>query len=95
VALRVCNSHPSNYGSSSVTVYIQRTEAIDEVPSILHILDYDAAGALVQTSATIELVSVALTFRIGGAQFFRLYTSADQSDDITFYARGFNRSSMF
>lgn len=81
--------------SADVTLYVQRTAEVDEVPSLLHVLDYDAAGSLIQTSATVSTAAIALTFRIGGAQFFRLYTSADQSGDITFWARGFNRSSMF
>lgn len=80
--------------SSTVTVYIQRTDQIDEIPSLLHILDADSEASLVQTSPTVELTSLAVTFRIGGAQFFRLYTSADQTSDITFYAKGFNRENM-
>lgn len=80
--------------SSTVVVYIQRTEKIDEIPSLLHILDADSAASLVQTSPTVELTSLAVTFRIGGAQYFRLYTSGNQTSDITFYAKGFNRENM-
>lgn len=77
--------------SATVTLYVQKTDAIDEVPALLYVLDYDAAGALVQTSATVSTAAFALTYRIGGAQFFRLKCSHDQDPDITFYCRGFNR----
>lgn len=80
--------------SSTITVYIQMTPLVSEVPVVLHILDEDAAGSFAQTSATIETAATALTFRIGGAQYFRLYTSANQTSNITWYAKGFNRENM-
>ena len=78
--------------SADVTLYVQKTDAVDEIPALLYVLDYDAAGALVQTSATVSTAAFTLTYRIGGAQFFRLKCSANQDPDITFYCRGFNRN---
>lgn len=77
--------------SGDVTIYIQKTVAITEIPALMHVLDYDATGSLVQTSATVSTAAIALTFAIGGAQYFRLRTSGDQDQNITYYARGFNR----
>ena len=80
--------------SSDVTIYIQRTDAVTEVPVIMHTLDGDSADSFAQTSAAVSSAAIALTFRIGGAQYFRLKMDGNQTLDLTFYAKGFNRENM-
>lgn len=80
--------------SGTIIPYIQRTPAVSEVPAIMHILDADGAGSFAQTTANISTVITAVTFRIGGAQYLRLRTSGNQTSDVTFYLKGFNRENM-
>lgn len=80
--------------SGKITPYIMRTPAVTEVPVLMHFMAADSAASYAQDSTAISTVSTALTFRIGGAQYLRLRSSGDQTADVTFYAKGFNRENM-
>ena len=76
--------------SAALAPWIQKGEAVDEVPVVRHILDDDATGSFAHaTSAAVTQISV--TFNIGGAQFLRLRAGSNQGQDETFSVRGFNR----
>ncbi len=74
--------------SAQVTVYGQLTPAIDEVPVPIHFFhDIDADTDVVQSSVA-GTGGIILTFKLGGLQFIRIYTSANMTADRTFKVRG-------
>ena len=76
--------------SSTLNPWVQMTEAISEVPVIVHVLDDDATGSFAHAT-TAATTQVAVTFRIGGIQYLRLRCGSNQAADRTMYVRGFNR----
>ena len=72
--------------TATVGIYVQPDDAIATVPKALHVWKLDnTSAALTTSSGTGALtIRVPLTF----VQFFRLYTSANQLADRTFYVRG-------
>jgi len=76
--------------SSTLNPYIQRDSSIATVPVIVHALDDDATGSFAHAT-TAATTQVAVTFRIGGAQYLRMRFGSNQSADRTLYVRGFNR----
>lgn len=77
--------------SSVLGPWIQMDGDIDTVPVIVHVLDDDATGSFAHAT-TAAVTQVAVTFRIGGAQWLRMRFGSNQAADETFYIRGFNRS---
>ncbi len=76
--------------SGTVGPYIQNDEKITTNPFPVHVLDDDATGSFLHaTSAGTGVIAV--TFRIGGAQYIRLYTGANQTANRSFLVKGFNR----
>lgn len=85
---------PALDSSGTVSVRIQKDEKVTTNPVALHgFLDADGDNTILQAT-TSGAGSIAVTFRIGGAQYLRLYVSADQSANRTFYVKGFNREPM-
>lgn len=82
---------PALDASGTVTPYIQMNDAIATVPVAVHALDDDATGSFAHATSS-GAGSIAVTFRIGGAEYIRLYVGADQTANRSFYVRGFNRS---
>jgi len=76
--------------SSTLNPYIQRDGSIATVPVIVHALDDDATGSFAHAT-TAATTQVAVTFRVGGAQYLRMRFGSNQSADRTLYVRGFNR----
>jgi hypothetical protein len=73
--------------ASTVSVYVQRDGAIATVPKPLHYRQSsDNATAAWATTNSSELCYIIIPAE--GVQYFRLYTSADQTSDVTFYAKG-------
>ena len=81
---------PALDSSGTVSVYVQRDEAIATVPVIVHAFDDDATGSFAHATSS-GAGSIVVTFRIGGCRYFRIYVGADQSANRTFYAKGINR----
>jgi len=82
---------PALDASGAVSVRIQMDDIVTTNPVPVHdFLDTDADGTVLQAT-TSGAGSIAVIFRIGGAQFFRLYVGADQTANRVFYCRGFNR----
>jgi len=82
---------PALSSSGTVTPYIQRDDAIATIPVAMVALDDDATGHFAHATSS-GAGSIVAIFRIGGAQYFRLYVSANQSANRLFYCRGFNRA---
>jgi hypothetical protein len=78
--------------SAQITPYIQRTPSEDEVPVPVHFWNDSDADTDVVQSTVAGTGGLAVTFNIGGAQYVRLHSGANQIADRTLYARGFNRS---
>ena len=76
--------------SATITPWVQKSEAIDEVPVVKHVLDADATGSFAHAT-TAAVTQVSVTFRIGGYQYLRLKASANQTDGEIMSVRGFNR----
>ncbi len=77
--------------ASTVSIYVQRDGAIATIPYPLHHGQVTGATPAWGTAAwattnTSELCYVVIPAR--GVQYFRLYTSADQTADVTFYVKG-------
>jgi len=82
---------PTLESTTQVTPYIQKTQDEDDIPVPVYFFhDNDADTDIIQSSVA-ATGGYALTFRIGGAQFVRLYCGTNQTVDRTFYVRGFNR----
>ena len=76
--------------SSTLNPWIQRDSSTATVPVIVHVLDDDATGSFAHAT-TAAVTQVAVTFRIGGAQYLRMRFGSNQAADETFYVLGFNR----
>lgn len=76
--------------SATLTPVVQVGPGVDEVPVPVHVLDDDATGSFAHAT-TAGTTQVSVTFRIGGYQYVRLKTGANQAADETFKVRGFNR----
>jgi hypothetical protein len=75
--------------SATVTIHNAVDKAKATVPKALVQLSQSAAGHFAPaTTAGTGLISV--IFRIGGVQFIRIVTGADQTANRTFQCRGFN-----
>lgn len=81
---------PALSTSAVVSLYVQEDEKIATVPKILHSLDRDATGSFAHSTSD-GAGSIAVTFRLGYAQFFRIHCHANQSADRVFKVQGFNR----
>lgn len=82
---------PALESTTPVTPYIQRGGGEDEVPVPMYFFhDIDADTDVIQSSVS-ATGGYALIFRVGGAEFVRLYCGTTQTADRTFYVRGFNR----
>ena len=84
---------PALSASGTVTLYIQRDAAIATVPVIVHVLDDDATGSFAHATSS-GAGAIVVTFRIGAVQYIRLRVGGDQTENRTFYVRGFNRENM-
>lgn len=76
--------------SATIGLSIQRDGEEDSVPSPVYILDADATGNFLHAT-TAATTAMAVTFRLGGARWFRVKAGANQAADRTFYCRGFNQ----
>lgn len=74
--------------SATVSIYVQETKEIDEVPVVLHILDDDATGSFLHAT-TAGTGAIACIFRIGGVQHIRVRANANQAADRSIKVRGF------
>jgi hypothetical protein len=81
---------PALSAEGTVTPYIQKDEKIATIPVAVHAMDDDTTGSFAHATSS-GAGSIAVIFRIGGAQYIRLYVGADQTANRTFYVRGFNR----
>lgn len=81
---------PALSASGTVNPYIQMTPSEAEVPVVVHALGDAATGSFAHATSS-GGGSIAVIFRIGGAQYIRLRVVADQTANRTFYVRGFNR----
>ncbi len=79
--------------SATITPYIQNDEKVATNPFPIHVLDDDATGSFLHATSA-GTGGIAVTFRIGGVQYIRLYTGADQTADRAFLVKGFNREPM-
>lgn len=79
---------PTLDGSYTTTVHIAMTPGGTYYP--LHMFDTNAVGNFAQITDG-AATSLALTFRIGGAQYIKIASGTSVSNDKTFYVRGFNR----
>lgn len=82
---------PALESTTAVTPYIQMDAAIASVPVpmyFFHNIDLDTDVIQSSVGAT---GGYALTFRVGGVQHLRIHCGTTQTDDRTFYVRGFNR----
>lgn len=77
--------------STTVRPYVQRDNAIATVPVAVSALDDDATGSFAHAN-TASVGDEVITYRIGGCQYVRLYSGANQAADRTLTIRGFNRS---
>jgi len=82
---------PALSTSGVVSIYIQTDEKIATVPTILHALDDDATGSFAHATSS-GAGDIAVTFRIGGAKYFRIHVGANQSANRVFKVLGFDRN---
>ena len=75
--------------SSTIGISIQMDGNEDTVPSPVYILDADATGNFLHAT-TAATTAMAVTYKLGGARWFRIKAGANQAADRTFYCRGFN-----
>lgn len=76
--------------SATIGVGVMRNATITSVPSIVYALDDDATGCFLHATSD-ATTAMTVIFRIGGARYFRIKSSANQTADITFWVMGFNR----
>ena len=76
--------------SATTRPYIQRDGAIATVPVAVSVLDDDATGSFAHAN-TASVGSEVIIYRIGGVQFIRIKSSANQAADRAYIVRGFNR----
>lgn len=78
--------------SALVSVRVQNDEKKDTNPFAVHdFLDISADNTVLQAT-TDGTGNIAVVLRIGGAQWFRLYCSANQTADRVFKVQGYNRA---
>ncbi len=75
--------------SSTVTVHVSNEKGGTFYP--VHALDDDATGSFA-SATTAAVTSIAVTFRIGGAQYIKVAFGSGQSADVNLLVKGFNRS---
>ncbi len=73
--------------SATVTLCLQRDSGITTVPLPLYILDTNATGNFL-SATTAATTTMAILFKVGGVQYFRVKCGANQSADVTFYCVG-------
>jgi hypothetical protein len=74
--------------NATIGLLVQRDSAIATVPVPLHSVKFadDSTGALVTTASTGGfMIHIPC---LGGIQYFRILTGADQTADRTFYCKG-------
>ena len=76
--------------SSTVTLYIQRNDQVDTIHLAMNILDDDATGSFAHATSA-GTGSIAIIFRVGAAQFVRVYAGSKQAADRSFTLIGFKR----
>jgi hypothetical protein len=76
--------------SATIGVSIQMDEYEASIPTAVYALDDDATGDFLHAS-TAATTAKAITYRLGGARWFRIKAGANQAADRTFYCRGFNQ----
>ncbi|MFA5377308.1 MAG: hypothetical protein WC455_16275 [Dehalococcoidia bacterium] len=77
---------------SVVQAYGQQGNGLTEVPLPINIFDADATGHFAHATTT-GPGGFYITFHIGGFQFIRIHTDANQAADRTFSVRGVGRLS--
>ena len=80
--------NPTLNNASTITVHISNTSGGTFYP--IHMFDTAAQGDYAQLTDD-EDTSKGTIFRIGGAQFIKVVCADNQSANITFKVRGFNR----
>lgn len=80
--------NPTLDNASTITVHVSDARAGTFYP--IHMFDTAAQGDYAQLTDD-EDTSKGTIFRIGGAQFIKVVCADNQSDNITFKVRGFNR----
>ena len=76
--------------SATISVGVMRNEVVTSVPSLVYALSDAATGNYLHATTAAE-TAMTVVFRIGGCRYFRIKSGANQTGDITFYVRGFNR----
>ena len=76
--------------SATISVGVLRNGVITSVPSPVYALS-DAATGCYLHATTAAVTAMTVVYRIGGARYFRIKSSANQTSDVTFYVKGFNR----
>jgi len=73
--------------SATIGLLVQRDSAIATVPIALHYKKFadDASAAWLTTAST---GGIMINIPLGGIQYFRILTGADQTADRTFYVKG-------
>jgi len=79
--------------SATLAPWVQKTDAVDEVPVVVHALDDDATGSFAHAT-TAGTTQIAVVFRIGAIRYLRIRTGGNQAADETFSVRGFNGQSF-
>ena len=77
--------------SSTISVYGQETEAVDEVPVPVHFWHDNNADTNIEQATVAAATALILTFRIGGLEFIRIKAGTNQTADRSIKVRGFNR----
>ena len=72
--------------SASIYIYVQKDKYKSGVPIPVHYMKSDDTTAVLANTAGTGGNSI--TLLIGGYQFIRIYTTANQTADRTFYVRG-------
>lgn len=75
--------------SATVSIHVMRDSTVTTVPKEVHYTKSDDTTAHWTTTAGTGLLSI--TLFIGGYQYIRIHTSANQTADRTFYCRGVSR----
>jgi len=82
---------PTLSAEGAVSVCVQNDEKIATNPFAVHAFDADATGSFLHATSS-GAGGIAAIFRIGGAQWLRLYVAADQTANRVFKVLGFNRA---
>jgi hypothetical protein len=73
--------------SAALSVYVQQDDSIATTPFIVHLYKPEAAGNAVMAT-TAGTGSITIVLPIGGVQFVRIYSGANQSADRAIKVRG-------